>query len=117
MAAFLDWLKQAPDSLATAASRRAFALNEGYRELCGPGDLNTTNFAVWLMKKADGFVQREDYPIVPCECCHESILEEAKARGASVFHCPCCNHLVRFSFSGNAIHCEACAARGNHAAV
>jgi len=102
---FLSELKDAPDFLHTPESRRAFALNAGFRRLC-EHESGDSNYAVWLMNRAVGFVHKPDYPLIVCDCHHADIIDEAKFRGAPIYWCLECGHLVRFSFSGHPIHCE-----------
>lgn len=106
MSDFLTTLRAAPEGLLTAASRRAYALNEGYRALVGDQYPIPHNYAVWLAARAEGFVQDEDYPVVDCRCDHAGMAEGAASRGAPFQPCGECDHLVRFSFTGRATHCE-----------
>lgn len=106
MSDFLSSLEPGPEGLLTPASRRAFALNEGYRALATGGEIGPRNYAVWLASRAAGFVQAEDYPIVVCDCPHGAAVEEARSRGAPSAWCQECDHLVRLSFTARAIHCE-----------
>jgi hypothetical protein len=105
---YLSTIKEAPDFLRTPASRRAYAFNEGFRLLVSAESVSPqSNYATWLYGRAEQFVQAEDYPIAPCECFHAPIVEGAREKGSPILWCHVCGHLVRFSFMGNPIHCEA----------
>lgn len=101
----LSFLHPAPDFLTTPASRRAYALNVGFRRLAGE-DFSSPNYVAWLENRAAQFAQDVSYGIEVCNCAHSDILEEASFRGAPLFYCLECRHLVRFGFTGRAVHCE-----------